>query len=153
MRRKLVIAVTALTLFLGFSMQVTAETSDDNAFKYRQNIMTALKGHAGAIAMQARGLAGDPSQVANHAKAMASLGSELHLLFAEGSKVEDSESLDAIWEKPEEFAAAVTAAEEAMTALGEVAESGDMKAIGAAFRDVGKSCKGCHDNFRVSHSH
>lgn len=151
MRRKLVIAVTALTLFLGYSMQVTAETSDDNAFKYRQNIMTALKGHAGAIAMQARGLAGDPSQVANHAKAMASLGSELHLLFAEGSKVEDSESLDAIWEKPEEFAAAVTAAEEAMTALGEVADSGDMKAIGAAFRDVGKSCKGCHDNFRVAH--
>jgi cytochrome c556 len=151
MRRKFVIAVTALTLFLGFSMQVTAETSDDNAFKYRQNIMTALKGHGGAIAMQARGLAGDPSQVANHAKAMAALGSELHLVFAEGSKVEDSEALDAIWEKPEEFAAAVTAAEEAMAALGEVAESGDMKAIGAAFRDVGKSCKGCHDNFRVAH--
>jgi len=151
MRRKLAIAVTTLSLFLGFSMQVTAETSDENAFKYRQNIMTALKGHAGAIAMQARGLAGDPSQVANHAKAMAGLGSELHLLFAEGSKTEDSESLDAIWEKPEEFAAAVTAAEEAMTALGEVADSGDMKAIGAAFRDVGKSCKGCHDNFRVAH--
>jgi cytochrome c556 len=153
MRRKLVIAVTALTLFLGFSMQVTAETSDDNAFKYRQNIMTALKGHAGAIAMQARGLAGDPSKVANHAKAMAGLGSELHLVFAEGSKVEDSESLDAIWEKPEDFAAAVAAAEEALAALGEVADSGDMKVIGAAFRDVGKSCKGCHDDFRVAHSH
>ena len=101
--------------------------------------------------MQARGLAGDPSKVASHAKAMASLGSELHLVFGEWSKVEDSESLDATWEKPEEFAAAVAAAEEAMTALGEVAESGDMKAIGAAFRDVGKSCKGCHDNFRVAH--
>ena len=43
MRRKLAIAVTTLTLVLGFSVQVTAETSDENAFKYRQNIMTALK--------------------------------------------------------------------------------------------------------------
>ena len=151
MNRKLAIAVTSLTVFLGFSMQVTAETSDDNAFKYRQNIMTAFKGHAGAIAMQARGLAGDPSKIAGHAKAVASLGSELHLVFPEGSNVEDSEALAAIWEKPEEFATAVAAAEEAMAALGEVAESGDMKAIGAAFRDVGKSCKGCHDNFRVAH--
>jgi cytochrome c556 len=151
MRRKLIIAATAFTLFLGFSMQVTAETSDENAFKYRQSIMTALKGHAGAISMQARGLAGDPSQVVNHAKAMASLGSELHLVFAEGSKTEDSEALDEIWENSEDFAAAVAAAEEAMAALGEVAEGGDMKAIGAAFRDVGKACKGCHDNFRVAH--
>ena len=151
MRRKLAIAVTAITVLLGFSMQVTAETSDDNAFKYRQNIMTALKGHAGAIAMQARGLAGDPSKLAGHAKAVASLGAELHLVFPEGSKVEDSEALAAIWEKPEEFATAVAAAEEAMAALGEVAESGDMKVIGAAFRNVGKSCKGCHDSFRVAH--
>lgn len=123
----------------------------DNAFKYRKTIMTALKGHAGAIAMQARGLAGDPAHIANHAKAIANLGAELHLVFLEGSNVEDSEALSAIWEKPDEFAAAVAAAEEATAALGEAAESGDMKAIGAAFRNVGKSCKGCHDDFRVAH--
>ena len=29
------------------------------------------------------------------------------------------------------------------------AESGDSEAIGAAFRNVGMSCRGCHDNYRV----
>jgi cytochrome c556 len=153
MRHKILSATVALTFVLGLSVQVIAETTDENAFKYRQSIMTAMKGHAGALAMQARGLAGDPSQVAKHANAMADLGSELHLVFAEGSMTEDSEALAAIWEKPEEFAAAVTAAEEATAALGAAADSGDMKVIGAAFRDVGKSCKGCHDDFRVSHEH
>jgi cytochrome c556 len=151
MRNKFLSSVMASVLIVVFSGQVTAETSDEDAFKYRQTIMTALKGHAGAIAMQARGLAGDPEYVAKHAKAVADLGAEIHTLFAAGSNVEDSEALPAIWEKPDDFAAAVAAAEEAMAALGEAADGGDMAAVGAAFRNVGQSCKGCHDDFRVAH--
>ena len=151
MRHKLVGTVTALTLILGLSIQVTAETSAEDAFKYRQSVMTALKGHAGAISMQARGLAGDSDYVSDHAKAIANLGTELHTIFPEGSNFEDSEALPVIWEEPEEFAAAVGKAEEAMAALGETADGGDMQAIGAAVMDVGKACKGCHERFRVEH--
>ena len=42
-------------------------------------------------------------------------------------------------------------AEEAMAALGEAADGGDMQAIGAAFMNVGKACNGCHERFRVEH--
>lgn len=28
------------------------------------------------------------------------------------------------------------------------AEGGDMAAIGTAFKEMGKACKGCHDQFR-----
>ena len=151
MRRIFICTITAITLVLGLSLQVTAETSAEDAFKYRQYIMTALKGHAGAVSTQTHGLAGDSDYVSNHAKAIAGLGTELHTIFPEGSNVEDSEALPVIWEEPEEFAAAVAKAEEAMAALGEAADGGDMQAIGAAFMDVGKACKGCHERFRVEH--
>lgn len=153
MHHMLASTITALTLILSFSFQATAETSAEDAFKYRQFIMSALKGHAGAISSQARGLAGDADHIANHAKAVANLGTELHSIFQEGSNIEDSEALPVIWEEPEEFAAAVAKAEEAMAALGEVADGGDIQAIGNAFKDVGKACKGCHERFRVEHEH
>ena len=151
MRRILISRITAITLVLGFSLQVTAEPSADDAFKYRQSIMTALKGHAGAISMQVRGLAGDSDYVSKHARAIANLGAELHTIFQEGSNVEDSEALSVIWEEPEEFAAAVAKAEEAMAALGNAADGGDLAQIGNAFMNVGKACKGCHDRFRMEH--
>ena len=37
----------------------------------------------------------------------------------------------------------------AADAFVEAAESGDEAAIGAAFRNVGMGCRGCHDNYRV----
>jgi cytochrome c556 len=98
-------------------------------------------------------LAGDSDYVANHAKAIANLGTELHTIFPEGSNVEGSEALPAIWDEPEKFAEARTKAEEAMAALGEVADGGDMEAIGNAFLNVGKACKGCHDSFREDSEH
>jgi cytochrome c556 len=151
MRCKIIGTVTALTLVLGFSVHVAAETSAEDALKYRQSIMTALKGHAGAISMQTRGLAGDPAHVSKHADAIAALAAELKTIFQEGSDVEDSEALPAIWDEPEAFAEALADVQEAATALSEIAADGDMQAIGGAFMNVGKACKGCHDRFREEH--
>ena len=44
---------------------------------------------------------------------------------------------------------AIAAMTEATAAFVEAAEGGDGEAIGAAFRNVGMSCRGCHDNYRV----
>jgi cytochrome c556 len=146
---------TTLTLVLavGLSAPVAAEPSAKDAYEYRESIMTALKGHVGAMSRQVRGLAGDPYYVANHAKAIANLGTELHTIFPEGSNVEGSAALPAIWEKPEKFAEALANAEEAMATLGKAADDGDVEAIGKAFTNVGKACKGCHDTFREEHEH
>jgi len=151
MRRIVISTITALILILGLSLQVTAEPGAEDAFKYRKSIMSALKGHAGAISMQTRGLAGDPGHITNHAVAIANLGAELSSIFQEGSNIEDSEALPVIWEEPEEFAAAVAKAEEAMAVLGQAASDSNVEAIGRAFTNVGKACKGCHERFRVEH--
>jgi cytochrome c556 len=149
MCRILVSSITALTLILGFSLHVGAETTAEDALKYRQSIMTALKGHAGALSMQARGLAGDPDHVVKHADAIAGLIAELHTVFQEGSNVEDSEALPVIWDDAEGFAEALTTAEQAASALSEAATSNDLQAIDGAFMNVGKACKGCHESFRL----
>jgi len=149
MRRILVSSIVALSLTLGFSIHVAAESSAEDAYEYRESIMTALKGHAGAISKQIRGLAGEPAYAAKHARAIANLGTELHSVFQEGSAVEGSEALPAIWEKPEEFEAALNKAKEAMAALGDAADGGDLAQIGNAFMNVGKACKSCHEDFRL----
>ena len=151
MRRIIITTVSALALIIGASVHVLAEPSAEDAFEYRHSLMTALKGHAGAISMQTRGLAGDANYVSNHASAVAALVSELKTVFQEGSITEDSEALPAIWEKPEKFAEALAKAEEAAVALGEVAAGGDIQAIDGAFRELGGACKGCHDDFRKEH--
>ncbi len=153
MRRKMMSAVFATILTTGLSAPIAAEPSAEDAHTYRESIMTSLKGHAGAISMQTRGLAGDPSHISSHAQAIANLGAELRSIFQEGSNVEDSHALPIIWEEPEKFAEAVAKAEKAMAALGEAASDNDVEAVGRAFRNVGEACKGCHERYREEHEH
>ena len=151
MRRKLISAVLATLLTAGLSAPIAAEPSAEDAFKYRKSIMSAFKGHAGAISLITRGLAGDPSHVSSHAEAIANLSAELNSIFPDGSNVEDSEALPIIWEEPEEFAEAVANAEEAMAALGAAASDNNVEAVGRAFHNVGEACKGCHERYREEH--
>ncbi len=146
-----VVLTAVLTVVL--SAPIAAEPSAEDAYKYRESIMTSLKGHAGAISMQTRGLAGDPSHVSSHAEAIANLGAELNSIFQEGSNVEGSAALPIIWEEPEKFAEAVARAEKAMAALGAAASDSNVEAVGRAFHKVGEACKGCHDRYREEHDH
>ncbi len=143
----LVVAVTAL----GISTPILADTTPEDAKDYRVSIMTTLRGHIGATSMTVRGLVDDHGQLAAHAAGLANGVAELKYVFQEGSIVDESEALPVIWEQPEKFAAAIKKSEDATIAFQEAVDGGDSKAIGAAFRNVGMSCRGCHDDFRVAH--
>ncbi len=132
------------------TMPVLADTTPEDAKDYRAAVMTAFRGHIGAASMIARGLVDNNGQLVGHAQGLASGAQELANLWPEGSDVNESESLPVIWEEPEKFAEAIDAMVTATAAFAEAAESGDAEAIGAAFRNVGMGCRGCHDNFRKS---
>jgi cytochrome c556 len=149
MRRTLIGTVAIIATVLGASVSVAAGPDPADAVKYRQSIMKAMSGHAGAISLLVRGRAGDPHNAAEHAQALVSLGAEVESIFQEGSIVEDSEALPAIWENPEEFQKVLATFAAAIAALGDVADSGEMQVIDAAFREVGQACRGCHENFRM----
>lgn len=151
MTRLLVSAIAVLAATLGLVFSAGAEVSSEDAFKYRQSVMTALRGHIGAASMIVRGIVADDGHLEGHAAGLQSGVAEIHRVFQEGSNVEESEALPVIWENSDEFAEAIEKAEAATEHFYTVvAEGGDGEAIGAAFRDVGMSCRGCHDNFRVA---
>ena len=149
MQRKFLGAVAALALSSTISFQAFADTTPEDAADYRGAVMTALRGHIGAASMIVRGLVEDDGHLVIHAAGLAETSKELDRVFQEGSNVGESEALPVIWEEPEEFAAAIKETQEATAAFLAAAESGDSEAIGAAFRGVGMSCRGCHDRFRA----
>lgn len=150
MQRKLLVTILTAGI-LGMSFYAFGDTTPEDAADYRIATMTALRGHVFAASLISRGLVEDQGYLVNHAQGMVNGVAELHRVFPDGSLVGESEALPVIWEKPEEFAAAIEKAIEATAAFAEVAGSGDMEVIDAAFRNVGLACRGCHDNFRVEH--
>ncbi len=145
----LVVSLVAAAIGIGASLAATADTTPQDSSDYRKSVMTTLKGHIGASSMHVRGLVDGQEFLVKHATGLANGVSELHRLFPAGSNVEDSDALPVIWEKPEEFAAAIDKAVAATQKFAAATESGDKEAISNAFRDVGGSCRGCHDTFRV----
>lgn len=149
MRRKTIWTFISITAVLGTSMPVIAETPED-AKDYRAAVMTAMRGHIGASSMIARGLIENNGQLLGHAEGLSNAASELKNIFPEGSDVNESEALPAIWENPEGFQEAIDNFVNAAAEFESAAAGGDPEAIGAAFRQVGMGCRGCHDNFRKS---
>lgn len=54
-----------------------------------------------------------------------------------------------IWAKPQDFAAKMASFQKASAAFHAAARAGDVTATQAAFGDVGKSCKACHELYRA----
>jgi cytochrome c556 len=144
-RRIAAAGIAAMVASIGFAGFADA---DENAIKYRQNHTKALGSHLGAISAVMKGEAGKPEHVAGHAAAVAGIGAIAGDLFPAGSGEGKTGALPSIWEKPGEFEKAWMALRDASAKFAEVAAGGDMKATGAAMGTVGKSCGGCHKNFR-----
>jgi cytochrome c556 len=151
MYRKLISISGAIAVSLVFSIRATADTTPEDAADYRVAIMTSMRGHIGAASMTVRGLVEDRGQLVNHAQGIANSAMELGNIFPAGSNVGDSAALPVIWEKPEEFAAAIVKVQDASLAFVDAVEGGDTDAIGGAFKNLGMACRGCHDRFRVAH--
>lgn len=140
---------TVAAMVAALPLAATAEPAAEDAYGYREAVMTSLKGHIGAASMIVRGLVEDEGFLLDHAQGLAAGVAEIHRVFQEGSAVEDSEALPAIWEKPGEFEEAILKAETATENFRKaVADEAGSEAIDAAFREVGTACRGCHDNFR-----
>ena len=146
--------VTATLVGLGSSGPAwSAEDDPEHVVRYRQMVLGAMGRHMGAIAMVAKGESSRAGDVVVHATAMhesAAMLAELFPASTHPSKVQrKTEALPTIWDKPDDFKAALKRYEEATAALVEAAKSNDVAKIQEAFKGVGGSCGNCHDTFRV----
>lgn len=127
---------------------LAAASADEAAIKYRKASMRILGGHMGSMAAIAKKQVPHAAHFSVHAKGLAETAALMGDLFPEGSGDGETEALPAIWSDPEGFKKAVDMMRDSSAKLAEATASGDQDAVMAAFGAVGKSCKGCHDNFR-----
>lgn len=120
----------------------------ENYIKYRQAMMTAISGHTGAAGQIVRGKLSPEGALAMHADALATLSADISSLFPEGSDFGETRAKEEIWSDRAAFDKAAVDAKTATAAFAAAVADGDSEKIGAAYRDVGESCKSCHKQFR-----
>ena len=92
----------------------------------------------------------DLATVRKEAAAMAKVAPEVRGWFPPGTGPETGKThaKPEIWQKPDDFAAKTRDFQLAAQKLNTAAQGNDVAAMKAAFGDLGKSCKACHDPYR-----
>lgn len=144
MQKYLVLIFAAL---VAGTMNVHAE-EPENYIKYRQAMMKAIGGHTGAASQIVRGKVAPEGDLVMHALALAELSRQIPRLFPEGSDFGETKAREEIWSQWEKFEQAAENTKKATASFSAAAAGGDPRQIANAFKEVGKSCKGCHKDFR-----
>ena len=146
--RKRIILTAASMLLLIFFYETSSFADSHGIIKYRQNVMKSTAGHMGAIVDILKNRLPLEAHIVDHARSMLQISRMILSMFPEGSGKGRTKSKQAIWENWSEFESAANNFERESTKLSEVAESGDMEALAKQVRATGKTCSGCHRNFR-----
>ncbi|GAA0694270.1 cytochrome c [Marinobacterium maritimum] len=121
----------------------------EDAINYRQGTFSAMAWHFGTMGAMVKGKADyDAEDFSRRAEIVAQLSKLPMEGFVPGSYEGDTDALPAIEEDWDKFEGGMNMLVERTAALAEAAQSGDMAQIKPAFGEVGKTCKGCHDNFK-----
>ncbi|MGD9661280.1 MAG: cytochrome c [Porticoccaceae bacterium] len=140
------VAVASFALVAGM-----ANAGDKESVEYRQNQMSVLGGHMGSLVAIVKGEVPFAGDLAYHANGLAAAAPHVIPVFKTEAMTDKSEALPDIWKDWPTFEKAALNLEKTAKALAAAAADGDQAAIGAALGDVGKSCKGCHDDFVKEH--
>ena len=143
--RKMLLVTASLLMAAISSQLVRADAAADIA--YRQGVMAVVGGHMKSMGTILKGKV-RTEDLAFHADAMRDVSLIAPSLFPAGSGEGKTETLPAVWSEPAEFKLAMDQYTTAAANMAEAAATGDMSKIGPAMQGLGKSCKGCHDDFR-----
>ena len=117
--------------------------------KYRQDMMSAIRGHNNAIKAIVSGKVPYANQLGMHMTSLGELFNQLDTLFPEGSDFGETEAKDEIWDNPEKFRQTVEKAKQAYAQFEMIVKQDNMPAARSAFKEFGKaSCGSCHRSFR-----
>lgn len=143
------LALAGLFAALVASGPALAVNAPEDVIKYRQNLMKAVGGHIGNIALLVKGKVDFRAGLADDAEAIADLLENVGIAFPDGTSEGKTQAKPEIWEKRGEFDAGLEDAIVKARALADAAKGGDMAAVGAALGALGKSCGACHKPFRI----
>ena len=141
-------ASAAATLSAGVAL---AESDPDSAIQYRKAVMGTVGSNMKASALILQGKVEFKDALAGHAHALAEAAKLAPAAFKQNTDGKGGEKTTAtgkVWSDWAKFEDGLKALASESAKLAELAKGGDMAATGAQLGAVGKTCKGCHDNFR-----
>ncbi len=124
-----------------------ADEAEDQ-IKYRQAVMKAIGGHMGGSSLIVRGRVSHRDQLKIHASGLLSLSQDIPKLFPEGSDFGETQARETVWERWQDFSKAADESKASIEDFVRAVEAGSDSALVAAFKKVGRGCKGCHEDFR-----
>ena len=92
---------------------------------------------------------GDTAMVVAEATFLLSWAREMESFFPENSNQPPSEAKDEIWLQWDDFVGAIHSFDRAAQALIEDVATQDSRPVSEAFKEMTRSCKSCHQQFRV----
>lgn len=149
MRCKLVSAGLILALGAGFALTAYSQMKPETLVKQRQAAMTLQGKYFGPLGAMAQGkMPFNAELVARNAAYLSVLDKMAWDGFSESTKDVKSRALPAIWSEAGKFKEAQDSFIAAVSQLVEASKSGDESKMKGAIGGVGKTCGGCHDEFR-----
>jgi cytochrome c556 len=152
MKMKLLLSGLALALGSGYALTAFSQVKPDVLVKQRQAAMTLQGKYFGPMGGMAAGKVPYRADVVTY---NASLLDALSRMpwdgFTESTKdLKDvkTAALPAIWNEPAKFKEAQDNFQKAVQNLVAISKSGNEDAVKSAIGGVGKTCGGCHQNFR-----
>lgn len=149
MNKKLLAAGLALALGAGYTLSAVAQAKPDVLVKQRQAAMTLQGKYFGPLSQMAQGkMPYDGKIVERNAVFLSALAQMPWDGFSPATADIKSAALPMVYKDPAKFKSAQELLQTNVGMLVAATKGGNEGAIKAAIGDVGKSCGGCHDNFR-----
>ena len=146
MKKNLILGLL-ISVFFGSSLVIAADA--EKAIKYRRGVFNVMGWNFGSMAAMVKGkIPFDANVFARNAEIVAFM-SQLPLEgFVEGSDEGDTKARPEIWLNMEDFEAKMKKMQKEVSVLAEISKKGNFDASKSQLKEVGTTCKGCHDDYR-----
>lgn len=142
------VKLSLLALCLVVSLATAQAQSDEAFLVYRQKLMQGQGASMGAISQIVKNKLPFSGHIATHAHDINRLSKLIADAFEKKITEGKTDAKPEVWQDWDKFVEAAKKLESESAKLAQIATGGDMAAIGAQVKAVGKSCGGCHKPFR-----
>jgi len=150
MKRKLVLGGLALMVGMGYGAAAFAQAKPDVLVKQRQAAMTLIGKYWGPMGGMPSGKTSyNAGLVTTNAGYLEVLSKMPWDGFADSTKDIKSRALPEVFSDSAKFKDNADAMQKSVAQLAKISKGGDEAAVKSAIAEVGKTCGGCHDNFRA----
>jgi cytochrome c556 len=150
MKKSLMAAGLAAAVTVLASGAALAQAKPEILVKQRQSAMTLIGKYWGPMAGMMQGkIPYDANVIQRNAGFLDNLSRMPWDGFADSTKDVKSAALPAVWSDSAKFREAANRLENEASRLVQVSRSGDEAAVKAQLGAVGKTCGGCHNDFRA----